>query len=95
MSVRYERMADQSLAGWVGDDPQRFTELYQLVVQQLGGVVREELIDIEQSYVDVEVEGHLITLHSEASLGVSVMATTPDTEATVRRVAEFVAEQWT
>ena len=94
MSVRYTRMADNSLAGWLSNDADRFSELCDLVVSELGAQVREELIDLDQCYVDVEVDGQLITLHSDASLGVAVMATTPETEETVRRVAEHVHTRW-
>lgn len=94
MSVRYTRMADKSLAAWLSNDADRFNELCNLVVSELGAQVREELIDLDQCYVDVEVDGHLITLHSEAFLGVAVMATTPQTEETVRRVAEHVHARW-
>lgn len=94
MSVNYSRMADQSLAAWLSKEPTKFKALCDLVVNQLGGQIRNELIDLDQSYVDVEVDGQLITLHSEAFLGVAVMATTPETEETVRRVAEHVYAQW-
>jgi hypothetical protein len=95
MSVRYSRMADGSLAAWVFDEPSNFAAVCDLVVRELGGEVREELIGLDQSYVDVEVDGHLVTLHSEAFMGVAVLATTPETEATVRRVAEHVDAHWT
>ena len=90
MSVRYSRMADGSLAAWVSNEPSSFAEVCDIVVRQLGGQIREELIDLDQSYVDVEVDGQLITLHSEAFLGVCVLATTPETEETVQRVAEYI-----
>jgi len=94
MSLKYERMADDSLAAWLSGDASRFRDLCTLVVDQLGAVVVEELLDVEQSYVDVKLNGHLITLHSEAQVGVAVMATSTDTEATVREVAEKVTSAW-
>ena len=94
MAVKYERMADNSLAAWLSDNSSRFNDLCDLVVKQFDAVVREELIDVEQCYVDVEVDGKLITLHSEAQVGVAVMATTTDTESTVRQVAEKIAAVW-
>jgi len=94
MYLKYERMADDRLAAWLSGDASRFRDLYALMVDQLGAVVVEELLDIEQSYVDVKLNGDLITLHSEAQVGVAVMATSTDTEATVREVAEKVAAAW-
>ncbi len=87
-------MADQSLAAWLSNDPSKFKTLCDQVVDELGGEIKEELIDLEQSYVDVEVDGQLITLHSEAFMGVAVMATTPETEETVKRVAEHIDTKW-
>ncbi len=94
MYLKYERMADDRLAAWLSGDASRFRDVYALIVDQLGAVVVEELLDIEQSYVDVKLNGDLITLHCEAQVGVAVMATSTDTEATVREVAEKVAAAW-
>ena len=94
MSVRYTRMEDRSLAAWLCNDASQFNEMLNLVVNKLDGQVREELIGPDQCYIDVEVDGQLITLHSEALLGVAVIATVPETEPTVRRVAEYLYTHW-
>ena len=98
-AVTYERMADDSLAGWltIGTEKHESAyvgELTALVLEHFGGTVVESLscpFTLDTVYIDVKLEdGETITLHSNENMGVCVMATTrdPNNEAAVRRVAD-------
>ena len=98
-AVTYERMADDSLAGWltIGTEKHESAyvgELKALVLEHFGGTVVESLscpFTFDPVYIDVKLDdGQTITLHSYENMGVCVMATTrdPNNEAAVRRVAD-------
>ena len=93
MPVKYSQMADKTLVGWVAEDASNFSQLYACIRENYEVQILEELIGMEQCYVDIAIKGKVITLHSEANLGVCVMASTPDTNETVQHVAEVLLDR--
>ena len=93
MTVHYTHLADGTLAAWISENADRFVEARRWI-EQRGGQVQTELLGLDQSYVDYDIDGQRITLHSEAFGGIAVLTTTPDTEATVRQIARAICLDW-
>jgi Protein of unknown function (DUF3630) len=56
----------------LSDDPDQFDNLAEIVRSQLDGTWTAQINGLDQSYWDLDVSGHKITVHREHYLGVSV-----------------------
>ena len=91
-SIKYDRMADGTLAAWIHPTPDTglLRRLADVLVADLGGKMGKRLDGVDQVYWDFVVDRVKLTLHSEHYLGIAVLANSrqADAEATLRRVAE-------
>jgi|SRR5918992_1324398 hypothetical protein len=68
-----------------------FNKVAKLIVKKFNGRLVEKLDGLEQRYWDIEIEGEILTLHSEHYIGISLFPQNKEANEVVKAVGEYLA----
>jgi len=68
-----------------------FNNVATLIIKKFQGRLVEKLDGLDQRYWDIEVEGEILTLHSEHYLGITLSPTNREANEVVKAVGNYLA----
>ncbi len=91
--MKIERTDTGLLELRLSDDPEQFKNLADEVRIKLDGTWVDQINGLDQSYWDLDVAGHKITVHREHYLGVSVFSSDePSTRSLLERLQNLLTD---